>query len=705
MLSRTNVQPTDPTLVDVQALPRQEPARLADTLQESEERLQIALEAGGMGIWEIDVPTGQSTWWPGMERLHGRSAEAPAPDRAAYLAMIHPDDRDRFRQAVERSVSGSGWHRVEYRVVWPDGTVHWLEARGRVKRDANGRPLVMSGVCLDITRRKHTELDLQFLAQASAELAGVADYQTTLDRIARLAVPHFADWCAIDLLLPDGRLHRVAAAHVDADKVHLAHELHRRYPPDPESPVGTWNVLRTGQGMLVSDITNEMVVAGTSDPELLAILRDLGLRSYIGAPLTARGRTMGVLTFVTAESGRRYNGEDLALAEDLARRAAVAIENAQLLVAMKESDRAKDVFLATLAHELRNPLAPIWNGLSIIKRSRSDPARIEQIGGIMERQVGQLVRLVDDLLDVSRISTGKIELKKETTNLVHVINAAVEISRPHIEAAHHKLSITFADEPTNLQADPARLTQVFSNLLINAAKYTRRGGRIDVIVEAHPRELVVRVRDNGTGIEPEMLGKVFGLFTQITHPTERRQGGLGIGLSLVDGLVRLHGGRVEAHSAGLDQGSEFTVHLPRREADSVLPAGPKAAAAPGSGAPAPGARRLLVVEDNEDAANTVAELLQMSGNEVAVARDGVSAVKQTAEFRPDVVLLDIGLPDINGYEVARRIRKLEGVRQPILIALTGWGQQQDKDAAAAAGFDHHWTKPVDPARLQELSAR
>src|SRR4051812_17187421 len=471
MLSRTNVQPTDPTLVDVPAVPRQEAPRLADTLQESEERLQIALEAGGMGIWEIDVATGQSTWWPGMERLHGSAADAPSPDRAAYLAMIHADDRDRFRQAVERSVAGSGWHRVEYRVVWPDGSVHWLEARGRVKRDANGRPVVMSGVCLDITRRKHTELDLQFLAQASAELAGVADYQTTLDRIARLAVPHFADWCAIDLLRPDGRLHRVAAAHVDADKVHLAHELHRRYPPDPDSPVGTWSVLRTSKGMVVSDITREMLESGTSDPELAAILRNLGMRSYVGAPLNARGRTMGVLTFVTAESGRRYDGEDLAMAEDLARRAAVAIENAQLLVAMKESDRAKDVFLATLAHELRNPLAPIWNGLSIIKRSRGDAARIEQVGGIMERQVGQLARLVDDLLDVSRITTGKIELKKETTNLVHVINAAVEISRPHIEAAHHKLSIAFADEPTNLLADPARLTQVFSNLLINAAKY------------------------------------------------------------------------------------------------------------------------------------------------------------------------------------------------------------------------------------------
>jgi PAS domain S-box-containing protein len=678
-------------------------AALAETLRQAEERLQLALEPGGLGIWQIDIPSGSSTWWPGMERLHGLPAGAPALHGDAYYDVVHPEDRARARAAFEKALGPSGRYRVEYRVVWPDGGVRWLEGRGVVRRDADGRPMSMAGVCLDITRRKHAENDLRFLAQASAELAGVADPQTTLDRIARLAVPHFADWCAVDLLQPDGTLKRVAAAHVDPAKSHLAHELHSRYPPDPESAIGTWGVLRTGQGTLVPEITDEMLVAGAPDDHLLQILRDLGLRSYIGAPLVARGRTMGVLTFITAESRRVYGPEDLALAEDLARRAAVAIENAQLLVALQESDRAKDVFLATLAHELRNPLAPIWNGLSLIRRAGGDAQRIEQVGGIIERQVGQLSRLVDDLLDVSRISTGKIELKKESTNLVHVIGAAVEISRPHIEAAHHKLSITFPDESTDLVADPARLTQVFSNLLNNAAKYTRRGGRIEVVIEGEADELVVRVRDNGTGIAPEMLGKVFGLFTQVTHPSERRQGGLGIGLSLVDGLVRLHGGRVQAFSAGLDQGSEFVVRLPRlrKERPAGAPAVAGAAPAPTS-APS---RRVLVVDDNEDAASTVAELLQMSGNEVDVVHDGAGAVSHTAAFRPHVVLLDIGLPDFDGYEAARRIRRLQGVRQPVLIALTGWGQQQDKDAAARAGFDHHWTKPVDPARLQELSSR
>ena len=677
---------------------------LLQSLHESENRLRVALEAAGVGVWQVDLRTSRSTWWPGMDRLHGLPPGSPPLHPDAYAAIVHPADRERLRAAITQSTAApGGWHLVEYRVLWPDGTVRWLEARGRVDHDADG-PALMSGVCEDVTRRKQTEMDLAFLAQASEELASVTDVQTTLDRIARLAVPHFADWCAIDLLRPDGRLERVAAAHVDAHKAHLAHELHQRYPPDPSSPSGTWNVLRSGKGMLVPEITSEMLEQATQDAELLGMLRQLGLHSYIGAPLQARGKALGVMTFISSQSRRRYGPGDLALAEDLARRAAAAIDNAQLVDALKDSDRAKDVFLATLAHELRNPLAPIWNGLSIIRRARGDPQRIDQVGGIIERQVGQLSRLVDDLLDMSRISAGKIELKMQPTNLLQVVTSAVEMSRPQIEAAQHQLSLKFPDASTALVADPARLAQVFSNLLINAAKYTRRGGRIDVAVEAPPQELVVRVRDNGTGIAPDMLRKVFGLFTQVQQPTERRQGGLGIGLSLVEGLVRLHGGRVEAHSDGPDHGCEFVVHLPRGPAEAVVPPVPEAegpATRAAQGAPA---RKVLVVDDNEDAATTVADLLSMTGSVAEVAHDGASAVERVQAFRPDFVLLDIGLPDITGYEVARRIRKLERVRQPVLIALTGWGQQQDKEAAAQAGFDQHWTKPVDPARLNALDS-
>ncbi len=454
----------------------------------------------------------------------------------------------------------------------------------------------------------------------------------------------------------------------------------------------------------MEEISDEMLTQAIADPDYLAALRALGLYSYMGVPLTVRGKTLGVISFITAESRRRYTAEDQSLAQDLARRAAVAIENANLLRALQQTDRAKDVFLATLAHELRNPLAPVWNGLSIIKRVPDDAQRVQQVAEMIERQVGQLARLVDDLLDVSRISTGKIELKKQPADLASILHSAIETSRPHIEAARHKLSVQLPDEPIELEADAVRLAQVFSNLLNNAAKYTRPGGNIDLVVQVEPERLVVRVRDNGAGIAPEMLGKVFGLFTQITHPSERTQGGMGIGLSLVEGLVRLHGGSVEAHSEGPDKGSEFIVYLPRlKPAATTIP--PQGAPQAVNAEPAAGRRRrILVVDDNADAANTLAELLQILGSEISVAHDGLSAVERVVQFTPDVVLLDIGLPDINGYEAARRIRGLEGVPQPRLIALTGWGQEQDKKLAAQAGFDDHWTKPVDSERLQQLAA-
>jgi PAS domain S-box-containing protein len=678
-----------------------------ERLQASEARLQLALDVGGMGVWQANLQTREVMWWPGMAGVHGLPPETrPVARMSEYQQLIHPDDRDHVRQAVNDTVSLRSGQRIEYRVMWPDGSIHWLEARSKLFLDARGEPWAVAGVCLDITRRKRVESDLRFAAQVSNELAGLTDYQTTLDKVAHLAVPEFADWCMVDMLEEDGTLQRVAVAHSDPAKMELARELHRRFPPDPTriTGAGPMNVLRTGQPERIREITRELLDRAVPQSDYLAVLRTLGVRSYLGVPLTIRGRTLGVITFVTGESQRLYRADDLLLAQDLARRAAVAIENAMLLRALQESDRAKDVFLATLAHELRNPLAPVWSGLTIIARAPRDTERVVQVAGMIERQVGQLTRLVDDLLDLSRITTGKIELKKERGDLDSILRSAIETSRPHIEKGGHRLSLQLPDEPVELHADPVRIAQVFANLLNNACKYTAPGGRIDVIVQAEPEWLVVRVRDTGEGIAPEMLGKIFGLFTQVTHPAERQQGGLGIGLSLVQGLVHLHGGSVEAHSPGLGGGSEFIVRLPRARPAAQAPAVGEETVAGSLARGGPRLRRILVVDDNQDAAATLAELLQMMGCATSVAHDGVSALAAVNAVRPDIVLLDIGLPDINGYEVARRIRAQEGLRQPRLIALTGWGQEQDKRMAAQAGFDEHWTKPVDPARLQQLAS-
>ena len=675
------------------------------TLQASEARLQLALDVGGMGAWQANLLTREVTWWPGMAGVHGLPADSAPVGMSEYQGLIHAGDRARVRQAVQDTIALRSTQHIEYRVVWPDGSVHWLEARSKLFLDTQGQPWAVAGVCLDITQRKRVESDLRFLAQASAELSALTDYQTTLDRIAHLAVPEFADWCTVDMLAGDGGLERVAVAHVDPQKEHLAREMRRRFPLDPKriQGAGPWHVLETGQPEMVAQISAEFLNERVGPGDYRELLSSLGLHSYLGVPLALRGRVLGVMSFLTAESQRRYTAEDLALAQDLARRAAVAIENATLLRALQESDRAKDVFLATLAHELRNPLAPVWNGLTIIARAPHDTDRVVQVAGMIERQVGQLARLVDDLLDLSRISTGKIELKKERADLVTILLSAIETSRPHIEAAEHLLSLQLPDVPLEIEADPVRIAQVFANLLNNASKYTGAGGRIDLVVEADSECAVVRVRDTGAGIPQEMLGKVFGLFTQVTHPAGRRQGGLGIGLSLVQGLVRLHGGSVEAHSRGEGCGSEFVVRLPRMPAATPAPSRPDAPPPPLARAERVG-RRILVVDDNVDAAGTLAELLAMMGCDASVAHDGAGALKAVVALAPDIVLLDIGLPDINGYEVARRVRAMPGLRQPRLIALTGWGQEQDKRMAAQAGFDEHWTKPVDPARLQELTA-
>jgi len=427
----------------------------------------------------------------------------------------------------------------------------------------------------------------------------------------------------------------------------------------------------------------------------------LGLKSYIGVPLLAHGKVMGVVSFVSAESGRIYTGADLSLARDLAGRAAVAIENARLYQTLQQADRDKDVFLATLAHELRNPLAAISNGVSILRLAAGDRARIERSTEVMDRQVAQLSRLVDDLLDVARITTGKVELRKERVGLPGILNNAIEASRPLIEAAHHKLTLDVAGEPAEIWADPARLTQVFVNLLSNAAKYTNPHGQIDVRLECAAAEYIVSIRDNGIGIDAEALPRIFAMFSQVRHPLQRAHDGLGIGLSLVERLVRMHGGSIRASSEGIGKGSEFVVRLPRDTG-----AAPDADALQRATQPNEEwwrAQRILVVDDNDDAANTIAEVLRMLGSEVETAHDGLAAVEAVKTGRPDIVLLDIGLPGIDGYEAARRIRAGESGRRVLLIALTGWGQERDRQSALQAGFDLHWVKPVSLEQLQSLA--
>ena len=370
--------------------------------------------------------------------------------------------------------------------------------------------------------------------------------------------------------------------------------------------------------------------------------------------------------------------------------------------ALEDTDRRKDEFLATLAHELRNPLAPIRNGVHLLRLKADDATVRARVLETFDRQVGHLVRLVDDLLEVSRVSRGQLELRKEPVDVQELIENAIEASEPLIASAKHRLDLVVPREPLRIEADPVRMTQVVVNLLNNAVRYTDPGGTIRVCARREGRHVIVSVEDTGIGIPAEMLPRVFDTFTQVGRGGNRSQSGLGIGLTLVRSLVQLHGGRVEAHSEGPGRGSTFTVTLPALP--GAVPAAVDAEDAPLSMPAGPSGRRVMVVDDHRDSAESLAVLLSTMGHEVSVAHDGLGALRLARELRPEVMLLDIGMPGMDGYELATRLRHEPGNEHLVLVALTGYGQQEDRRRARAAGFDEHLVKPANLQALEKLLA-
>jgi CheY-like chemotaxis protein len=366
-----------------------------------------------------------------------------------------------------------------------------------------------------------------------------------------------------------------------------------------------------------------------------------------------------------------------------------------------ETDRRQTEFLATLAHELRNPLAPLRNSLEIIRVARNDPAVFDEACKVMERQMGHMVRLIDDLLDVSRMTRGRIILRKERIDVGSVVQDAVEASRPLIEASSQELTVTVPRPPVYVDADRTRLAQVVTNLLNNSAKYTGPRGKIWLTVEPSGNEILIRVKDTGIGFPKELKSQLFDMFTHAGEPPDRLQEGLGIGLTLVRGLVQKHGGSVEASSAGPGHGSEFTVRLPAISPGPYEKANGKRSDQSGGGR---SGQRILVVDDNKDSAASLAMMLRMMGHQTNTTFDGIEAIEKASSFRPNVVLLDIGLPKLGGYEACRRIRAEPWGQSIVLIALTGWGQEEDKRRAKEAGFNFHLVKPVDPAVIQKMLA-
>jgi signal transduction histidine kinase len=488
--------------------------------------------------------------------------------------------------------------------------------------------------------------------------------------------------------------------------------------PRDMSPCGV--VLDRDRPLLMSYPERHFLYEGEAQPIAEALL----------VPFHHEGKAVGTVWIIAHDETRRFDAEDLRLMTRLSRFAATAFhlllaqertsrltvqaardaglaaaleEGRRAAEALREADRRKNEFLAMLAHELRNPLAAMHNAVGVLRLAGAPPEVSASMSGVLERQVRQMARLVDDLLDVSRITRGRIDLRRQTIDLVPILRQAVEDVRAFAGSLDHQLLVTIPTQPVLIDGDPARLTQTIGNLLNNGCKFMDRGGTLALSLERNGNQAVIRVRDRGIGIGADQLPRIFDMFMQVNTSLERSVSGLGIGLTLVKNLVEQHGGSVEARSEGVGLGSEFIVRLPVVEVAAqpevaTRPAIPRRAPEPASAV----SRRVLIVDDNNDVAVSLATALQTKGHEVHVARDGVEALETAASIRPDLVLLDIGLPRLNGYDTCRRIREQPWGRRLTLVAVTGWGQDTDRRLSKDAGFDDHLVKPVDDTALGRL---
>ena len=609
-----------------------------------------------------------------------------------------------------------------------------LRRRGgpEIPIDDSGAPIrneegEISGVVLvfrDVSHEKRELIRREFLTKATEALVSCLDYQTTLAAVARLAVPTIADWCAVDLLDPVlGAPSQAAVAHIDPAKLDFARRLGEMYPPDPWATTGAPQVIRSGKAELYKDIPEEMLKQAAKDAEHLQLIHELKLGSAMVVPLKGRTGILGAITFVHAESGRRFSVNDLAFAEDFARRAAMSIENAQALkeaeVAREQerklrgqaesASRAKDEFLAMVSHELRTPLNAIL-GWSILLRSRSPLPGVERGLAVIERNARAQAKLVEDVLDISRIISGKLALSLASTNVGEVIAASVETVTPAAQSKEIKISTVISDASLAIMADADRMQQIISNLLSNAVKFTPKGGTISVDAHRVGSDICITVVDSGEGIAAAALPFVFDLFQQADASITRRHGGLGLGLAIVKRLVSAHGGTVTVRSEGEGKGTTFVVRLPAKSAVPAIRTSRTARAFDLPGAPKAGPRldgmKVLVVDDEEDARMIVSEVLREHGAEVSWAASAAEGLEQLPSVRPDVILSDIGMPAMDGYALIRKIRSLPaelGGRTPA-VALTAYARSEDAQRALAAGYQTHVAKPVEPTLLATVVA-
>ena len=633
--------------------------RNEEALRDARIRLEATLSAGEVGSWIWDIRNNHLMADRNLARLFG------VPEGAAgeatlerYIASIHPDDLDEVTRLIDLSIATRQPYRATYRVTDSEHGYRWINARGRVDFDADGAPAILAGVTIDITQQKEAQDQLRATQERYSKLISSIDEAFGIVQVLVDAAGKPYDY----------RFEEVnAAMEKQSGLVEAAGKTIREMVPDIEPK---W-IERYGRVAVEREATRFVEHSAA-----MGYWWDV-YAMPIGAPDELR---IGILfTDITA---RREAEEELR----------------QLAADLSEANRRKTEFLATLAHELRNPLAPLRTGLDLMRRAGLDAAASGKIHEMMDRQLRQMVHLIDDLMDVSRINSGKIVLQKDYIDLAQAIRNAVETTLPAAQAARHRLDMTLPPPGLILHADPTRLAQILGNLLTNAVKYTPQGGRICIAARAEDRMAVIEVRDSGMGIPLEEQAHVFEMFSQVSRNMGRAQGGLGIGLSLVRSLAGMHGGSVEVSSPGPWQGTTFTLRLPLADGGR-----PEAAHVPEEErAPAAGGLRIVVADDNVDAANILSALLEAAGHTAEPVHDGLQALRLVEKLRPDLAILDIGMPSLNGYEVARAIRAMPGNDAIMLAALTGWGGELDRERSKTSGFDAHLTKPAAAGDLERI---
>jgi len=678
-------------------------------------RLAAIVESSNDAIVSKDLNGIITSWNAGAQQLFGYTAEEAI---GQSIRMLIPPERAEEEPLILQRIRNG--ERVEHFETFrrrKDGSLVNISVTISPIVDGHGRIIGASKIARDITERKQAERALRESEERmrmALAAARKAEEQLNADLLAMTLLHELSTQLVqsgeLETLLSE--ILAAAAKLTGTDKGNIqfydpatdrlriiVHQgLSRRFVAhfaDDGWDASCGAAARKIERVIIEDVKQLPGLEGNAGLDV--ILGD-GIRGIQCTPMISRdGRLVGMLNN-HFDTKHRPDDRTLNWLDVLARMAADFVERSQAEQALRAADRHKDEFLAMLAHELRNPLAPIRNAVHILRRADSDNQKTQPTLEMLDRQVKQMVRLVDDLLDVSRVSRGKIELRKERIELIDVVNRAVESTRSMIQSMEHELTVTVPAQSIYVDADLARLVQVVGNLLNNACKFMDKGGRISVTLERDETQAVIRVRDRGVGIAPGEVQRIFEIFTQLDTSRQRSVGGLGVGLTLVKSLVEMHGGVVEAHSEGPGHGSEFVIRLP------IATEVPKRSEASVSEPLPTTDRRVLIVDDNRDGAESLATLLAMSGHHTHMVHDGLEALEAAERFRPDLVLLDIGIPKLNGYDACRRIRKQPWGKDMVVVAVTGYGQESDIRSSREAGFDHHLIKPVDFRSIAKVLA-